>query len=92
MPKLKPGTLVPNHEENTAITSAALSDPDAVPMTDEEWSARSSTRRLGRPVADVTKERITIRLSADVLQRFRSGGPGWQTRIDAALKDWLARH
>ena len=36
-----------------------------------------------------TKERITIRLSADVVARFRATGDGWQSRMDAALKDWL---
>ena len=36
-----------------------------------------------------TKERITIRLSPDVVERFRATGDGWQTRVDAALKDWL---
>jgi len=39
-----------------------------------------------------TKERVTIRLSADVVARFRATGNGWQTRIDAALKDWLRTH
>jgi uncharacterized protein (DUF4415 family) len=39
-----------------------------------------------------TKERITIRLSADVVARFRATGTGWQTRMDAALKDWLQTH
>ena len=34
----------------------------------------------------------TIRLSPDVLQAFRAAGDGWQTRIDAALKDWLRTH
>jgi uncharacterized protein (DUF4415 family) len=43
----------------------------------------------GRPKAEVTKERITIRLSRDVVASFRKGGAGWQTRLDAALKDWL---
>lgn len=38
-----------------------------------------------------TKERITIRLSRDVLEAFRATGDGWQTRVDAALKDFLAR-
>ncbi len=36
-----------------------------------------------------TKERITIRLSQEVVQPFRATGDGWQTRVDAALKDWL---
>jgi uncharacterized protein (DUF4415 family) len=39
-----------------------------------------------------TKERITIRLSPEVVQRFRATGTGWQTRVDAALKDWLKSH
>ena len=34
----------------------------------------------------------TIRLSADVVQAFRAAGDGWQTKIDAALKDWLRTH
>ena len=36
-----------------------------------------------------TKERITIRLSPEVVQRFRASGDGWQTKMDAALQDWL---
>ena len=38
-----------------------------------------------------TKERITIRLSRDVVERFRATGEGWQSRVDAALQDWLKR-
>lgn len=89
MPKLKPGHISPTVEEDAAITAAAMSDPDAMPMTDAEWEA---ARPRGRPKAEMTKERITIRLSADVLERFRASGPGWQTRIDVALKEWLTAH
>jgi uncharacterized protein (DUF4415 family) len=39
-----------------------------------------------------TKERITIRLSPEVVRRFRATGDGWQTRVDAALQDWLKSH
>ncbi len=39
-----------------------------------------------------TKERITIRLSRDVVERFRESGGGWQTRMDTALRDWLKNH
>lgn len=46
----------------------------------------------GRPKAEVTKERITIRLSPEVVHAFRATGDGWQTRMDAALKDWLQTH
>jgi len=46
----------------------------------------------GRPKALITKERITIRLSPDVLGAFRATGQGWQTRMDQALRDWLKSH
>ncbi|GHT94101.1 hypothetical protein AGMMS49545_14870 [Betaproteobacteria bacterium] len=46
----------------------------------------------GRPKATVTKERITIRLSPDVLGAFRASGNGWQTRVDGALREWLTTH
>jgi uncharacterized protein (DUF4415 family) len=51
----------------------------------------SLARKLGArgPQKTPTKERITIRLSPDVVRRFRATGDGWQTRVDAALKDWL---
>ena len=48
--------------------------------------------RRGRRLAAVTKERITIRLSREVVETFRASGDGWQTRVDSALKDWLKTH
>ena len=39
-----------------------------------------------------TKVSTTIRLSSDVVEAFRATGDGWQTRVDAALKDWLSTH
>jgi len=35
---------------------------------------------------------MSIRLSEDVVSRFKATGPGWQSRIDAALRDWLEVH
>lgn len=84
--------VLPTPEEDAIITAAAMSDPDALPYTDEEWERARPHMRMGRPPAAITKERITIRLSRDVVQRFRATGAGWQTRIDAALKDWLREH
>jgi uncharacterized protein (DUF4415 family) len=51
--------------------------------------------RRGRPVGSLKvapKVATTIRLSPEVAQAFRATGAGWQTRIDAALKDWLRTH
>lgn len=38
------------------------------------------------------KKPISIRLSTDVLEGFRATGSGWQTRVDDALREWLAEH
>ena len=48
--------------------------------------------RARGPQKAPTKERITIRLSPEVVRRFRDTGDGWQTRVDTALKDWLKSH
>jgi uncharacterized protein (DUF4415 family) len=39
-----------------------------------------------------TKERISIRLSRDVVETFRASGEGWQTRIDNALREYVVKH
>lgn len=39
-----------------------------------------------------TKQQTTIRLSPEVMAAFKATGRGWQTRVDAALKDWLKTH
>ncbi len=51
-------------------------------------------RRRGErgPQKAAVKERITIRLSPEIVSRFRATGPGWQTRVDDALADWLSAH
>lgn len=61
-------------------------------MPGAEWEVASGSIRRGRPLAGVTKQRITIRLSQEVVERFRASGDGWQTRMDAALKEWLQTH
>ncbi|MEQ1635173.1 MAG: BrnA antitoxin family protein [Methylococcales bacterium] len=88
MPALKPGTVIPTDEEDAMITAGALSNPDALPLTDAEWESVKPILRVGgRPKAEVTKERITIRLSPNVLAAFKATGKGWQSRIDAVLKE-----
>lgn len=48
--------------------------------------------RRGRPKSEAPKVAINIRLSPDVLERFKASGPGWQTRIDTALREYLEEH
>ncbi len=41
--------------------------------------------RVGRPVG-TTKDQVSLRIDRDVIARFRAGGPGWQSRMNAALR------
>jgi len=89
-------------EEDARLTAAAESDPDNPPLGDDflerarpAWEAKPELveawrRRRGRPKATAPKEQVTLRLSPEVLTHFRAGGPGWQTRIDEALKRAIA--
>jgi uncharacterized protein (DUF4415 family) len=62
------------------------------PLSREEMQAglAAARRGRGRP-AGSDKESTTIRLDRDILDSFRAQGPGWQTRINAALREWLER-
>ena len=42
-------------------------------------------RRRG-PQAAPTKKAVTLRLDPDVLDKFRATGPGWQSRMNEALR------
>ena len=75
--KTNSGRLVelPASEEDAVITAAALADPDAAPWTDAEWEAAKPMLRRGRAPAEVTKERITMRLSRDQCFSYCHAGP-----------------
>jgi len=53
-------------------------------VSDEEDRAR---RRGGRPKLGAPKISTTIRLDADVMGAFRAIGKGWQTRVNALLRE-----
>jgi uncharacterized protein (DUF4415 family) len=38
------------------------------------------------PLRGQAKRQVTLRLDGDVIERFRASGPGWQARINAALR------
>ena len=79
-------------EEDAAITAGAMSDSDATPFTDTEWALVKPLVRRGRPLGSGTKTQVTLRLDADVVDKFRASGDGWQTRINDALKSWVQTH
>jgi uncharacterized protein (DUF4415 family) len=71
-------------------------DPNDAPHLDRDWFERAEIRQgdklirparvVGRPKKEGPKEAVSIRLDADVLAYFRATGPGWRSRINAALR------
>jgi uncharacterized protein (DUF4415 family) len=83
---------IPTAEEDEAITTAALADPDSKPFTDAEWAKVKVKRRPGRPAQEVTKVATSIRLDAQVVNAFKATGDGWQTRINEVLLQYASEH
>ncbi|MCL2658527.1 MAG: BrnA antitoxin family protein [Betaproteobacteria bacterium] len=107
MPKLKPGTIYPTPDEDAAINAGIAADPDSHEWTADDfakakpasavlppemYAALVAKRPRGRPKADETKVFTAIRLDADLLDAFKSTGKGWQTRVNAALRQYLNEH
>lgn len=46
---------------------------------------RAVVKKRGRPVSPNPRKLISIRLPADVIERWRATGPGWQTRMAERL-------
>ena len=77
------------------IARQIAEDPDTAPELTDAWFDKAELRvgdkviRRGRPPLDTPKKLVSLRLDQDVIDRFRAGGPGWQSRINAALRKHL---
>ena len=65
-------------------------DPEDFDVTEEALQQalaerRERLRRRGAQAAP-SKKQVTLRLDPDVIDKFRATGPGWQARINDALK------
>lgn len=88
----RPAVVMPTAEEDEAITAAALRDPDALPLTDAQLQAMVPMRALrGRPKSENKKLLLSVRYSPEVVAYFKSTGEGWQSRMDAVLRQHVDR-
>ena len=83
-------------KSEAAADAAVVHDPvgDAGPYDPNDpaavaayWARASIKRGPGRPLSAVTRPTLNMRVDADVLAAFKATGPGWQTRINALLRD-----
>jgi uncharacterized protein (DUF4415 family) len=92
---------VMTHREGDAIPF----DPEDGPYDPNDaeaaraWLAQADLIRGGKvvrkgkrgPQKAPTKKLVSLRLSADVIEHFKAGGPGWQTRIERTLVEAVKR-
>ena len=76
-------------------------DPEMTDAENPEWSeamfsraqpGTAAARKVGRPKATSPKQSTTLRLDEDVIEYFKRGGRGWQTRMNEALRKYIAEH
>ena len=65
-------------------------DPNDTAAVSAYWQQATITRGRGRPAVAVKRPTLNMRVDADVLDAFKATGPGWQTRINAVLRDAVA--
>ncbi len=101
MPKLKKNTILPTEIEENEILKHA--EEDGTNLSVKQLNEFKSASQLpiidslirsnrGRPKLEKTKKTISIRLSQDTLEYFKSSGKGWQTRIDKILTKYVLEH
>ncbi len=95
-------TSLPFSPEQIAAALAAA--PQASEADDIDWNhafvtegggvqaTLDSLQRKRGPNQRPIKEQVAIRFSPEVLAYFRNQGRGWQTRMDEALKEFIASH
>jgi uncharacterized protein (DUF4415 family) len=83
-------------EEEAGVQRGIAADPDNPEWTAEDFKRAkpfaevfpdlSESRRVRGPQKEPTKVAVSLRLTREVVERFKAAGPGWQTRMDEALK------
>lgn len=89
MPRRKP--LIDKHGEVRELTDEDFNQATTVKSLPASLKEKLKAVTRRGPQKAPTKELISIRLSREVLASYRATGPGWQGRIDEALKRSLSR-
>jgi uncharacterized protein (DUF4415 family) len=58
---------------------------DELPELTDDMLARATVNKGGRPRSENPRKQLTLRLPADVIERWKATGPGWQTRMAERL-------
>jgi uncharacterized protein (DUF4415 family) len=96
-----------SEEWEAIIAEAPGEDRPPTPAEEAAWSSGVVVKEGGYPAVRAAlaekhrwrgtqkapvKVSTTLRLPPEVLAYFKATGPGWQTRIGEALKEWIKAH
>jgi uncharacterized protein (DUF4415 family) len=84
---LNPPTL--NAEEEQAWKELQEMRDEDIDLSDIPEQTGGGWRRVSELVPAENKQQITLRLDADVIEFFRATGRRYQSRINAALREYV---
>lgn len=79
-------------EDWDSVESPPLSDDMLSRMKPVDQTHPEIPPRVRGPQKAPLKIHVSIRLSPDVVDYFKSQGRGWQTKINKILRDYMKRH
>lgn len=83
-------------DENPELTAndfaRARPASEVLPALFGQTTADAMLKPRGRPKAVAAKVSLTVRFDAVVVDTFKATGPGWQTRMNSALREWVKAH
>lgn len=78
-------------KEKAAWAKAVVVKEGGYPAVQAALAAKRKQGERG-PQRSPTKQSVSIRYSPEILEYFKATGAGWQTRMNDALRDWVAKH
>ncbi|WP_439598034.1 BrnA antitoxin family protein [Falsiroseomonas sp.] len=72
------------------VDSASEADLARATAQDPDWKdVPADWHEAARPAAPVAKKLLSLRIDADIVDYFRSHGPGYQTWMNAVLRAYV---
>ena len=83
MPASKPASRHSLKSDLARVDSHRIqkSEYEDLPQLTDDMLASAKISRGGRPPSENPRKQLTLRLPADVIERWKATGPGWQTRM-----------
>jgi uncharacterized protein (DUF4415 family) len=88
----KEEVLDDNPEWGEAEFALARAASEVLPELYGQERATEILRPRGRPKLENPKLPIKLRIDPDVVDAYKAQGEGWQTRMNAALRDYAKSH